>query len=157
MKRVLIVGTADTKGEELAFLRKQVEAAGARAIVVDVGVMEPQCEVDVTRHRVAACANGDILGGRDRGQAVAGMGGGWEIAVVCATPRRPRRARRCRRSRGPPPRPGADPGINEPLFEALIAPLTFQRVDRILAAITRIELPDQRRNDGGLVLLHQIP
>ena len=74
MKCVLIVGTADTKGEELAFLRKQVGAAGARPILVDVGVTEPQCEVDVTRHRVAACSNPGILAVRDRGVAVAGMG-----------------------------------------------------------------------------------
>jgi len=37
-KRILIVGTADTKGDELAFPRTAIAEAGAVAIVVDVGV-----------------------------------------------------------------------------------------------------------------------
>ncbi|MDE2371437.1 MAG: Tm-1-like ATP-binding domain-containing protein [Burkholderiales bacterium] len=36
---VLIVGTVDTKSDEIAFLRAQVERQGARAIVMDVGVL----------------------------------------------------------------------------------------------------------------------
>jgi uncharacterized protein (UPF0261 family) len=74
MKRVLIVGTADTKGEELGYLRSRVAEAGARPIIVDVGTGEPQCAVDVQRHQVAACLDPAILEGRDRGVAVARMG-----------------------------------------------------------------------------------
>ena len=37
MKRVYIVGTADTKGQELLYIKALVEAAGAPALVVDVG------------------------------------------------------------------------------------------------------------------------
>jgi uncharacterized protein (UPF0261 family) len=78
MKRVLIVGTADTKGEELGYLRALVKEAGADPIVVDVGVGEPLCAVDVTRHQVAACLDPAILEGRDRGKAVASMGEAFE-------------------------------------------------------------------------------
>jgi uncharacterized protein (UPF0261 family) len=78
MKRVLIVGTADTKGEELGYLRTQVAQAGARPILVDVGIREPQCAVDVSRHQVAAYLDPAILDGRDRGVAVARMGEAFE-------------------------------------------------------------------------------
>ncbi len=78
MKRVLIVGTADTKGEELNYLRTQVAEAGAQPIMVDVGIGEPQCAVDVARTQVAACLDSAILEGRDRGLAVARMGEAFE-------------------------------------------------------------------------------
>ena len=38
MKRVLVAGTADTKDEELAYLRSMIAEAGAVAVVVDVGI-----------------------------------------------------------------------------------------------------------------------
>jgi len=78
MKCVLIVGTADTKGEELDYLRTQVVEAGARAILVDVGIGEPQCAVDVSRREVAERLDPAILEGRDRGVAVARMGEAFE-------------------------------------------------------------------------------
>jgi uncharacterized protein (UPF0261 family) len=74
MKRVLVVGTADTKGEELAYLRSTIAEAGAEPVVVDVGIGEPQCAVDITRQQVAAQSEEAILTGRDRGAAVTAMG-----------------------------------------------------------------------------------
>jgi uncharacterized protein (UPF0261 family) len=82
MKRVLIVGTADTKGEELDYLRIQVTEAGARAILVDVGIGEPKCTVDVSRRRVAEHLDLAILEERDRGVAVARMGEAFEKFVA---------------------------------------------------------------------------
>ena len=41
MKRILVVGTADTKGEELAYLKSAIADAGAVPIVVDVGIGAP--------------------------------------------------------------------------------------------------------------------
>ena len=38
MKRIYVVGTADTKGEELAYLAERVKAAGGEPLVVDVGI-----------------------------------------------------------------------------------------------------------------------
>jgi uncharacterized protein (UPF0261 family) len=73
-KRILVVGTADTKGDELAYLRTAIVEAGAVAIVVDVGVGAPTCAVDIQRGRVAAGCPATVVEGRDRGAAVAAMG-----------------------------------------------------------------------------------
>jgi uncharacterized protein (UPF0261 family) len=78
MKRILVVGTADTKGEELTYLRSAIAEAGATPVIVDVGTGEPRCAVDVTRHQVAAHSSEAILEGRDRGVAVAAMGAAFE-------------------------------------------------------------------------------
>src|SRR5271157_4993013 len=78
MKRVLVVGTADTKGEELAYLRSAIAEAGATPVVVDVGIGEPRCAVDITRHQVAGHSSEAILEGRDRGVAIAAMGAAFE-------------------------------------------------------------------------------
>jgi Uncharacterised protein family (UPF0261) len=69
MKRVLVAGTADTKGEELAYLGSMIAEAGAAPVVVDVGIGEPRCVVDVTRRQVAAYASTPFLDSRDRGEA----------------------------------------------------------------------------------------
>lgn len=54
MKTIALLGTLDTKGEEVGFLKQQVEAAGARALVVDMGVVgTPGLHANVTREQVA--------------------------------------------------------------------------------------------------------
>ena len=72
--RILVVGTADTKGDELAYLRTAIAEAGAVTIVVDVGVGAPTCAVDIQRGQVAAGCPATVVEGRDRGAAVAAMG-----------------------------------------------------------------------------------
>src|SRR5438093_4266094 len=47
MPTVVILGTLDTKGPELAYLRDRVRDHGVEALLVDVGVFEPQVEPDV--------------------------------------------------------------------------------------------------------------
>jgi uncharacterized protein (UPF0261 family) len=77
MKRVYVVGTADTKGAELAFLKARVGEAGAPALLVDVGTRSPHSEVDIPAREVAAhhLDGADrVLGIDDRGAAVAAMG-----------------------------------------------------------------------------------
>jgi uncharacterized protein (UPF0261 family) len=76
MKRILVVGTADTKGEELAYLRTTIVEAGGSPIVVDVGIGPECCQVDVSRTQVAAHhpAGPGFLSGTDRGEAVTAMG-----------------------------------------------------------------------------------
>ncbi len=76
MKRIYVVGTADTKGGELLFLRAAVAAAGAAAVVVDVGTRDGPIAVDVTAEAVARChplGADAVLGGDDRGAAIAAM------------------------------------------------------------------------------------
>jgi hypothetical protein len=74
---VLIIGTLDTKGEELLFLRDCLAGAGVRTRVVDVGVLgEPRFEAEVTRDEIARCAGESAAALRDaddRGRAVAAM------------------------------------------------------------------------------------
>ena len=77
MKRIYVVGTADTKGPELLYVKSLVEAAGAPAILVNVGTKTPQVAVDVAATDVAACHPRGahfVLGGNDRGIAVEAMG-----------------------------------------------------------------------------------
>lgn len=77
MKRIYVVGTADTKGEELAFLADAITAAGAAVAKVDVGTRGALVPVDVAAKEVAAHHPGGtsaVLVTNDRGTAVAAMG-----------------------------------------------------------------------------------
>ena len=61
VKYVAILGTLDTKGAEVDFLRQVVRAEGGAPLVVDTGVLgEPTVEADVTRHQVAETAESSI-------------------------------------------------------------------------------------------------
>ncbi|TIQ22389.1 MAG: UPF0261 family protein [Mesorhizobium sp.] len=76
MKRVYVVGTADTKGEELALLADAVAATGAAVARVDVGTRNATMPVDVSAEEVAGHHPGGssaVLGSDDRGTAVAAM------------------------------------------------------------------------------------
>ncbi|TGT45910.1 Tm-1-like ATP-binding domain-containing protein [Mesorhizobium sp. M8A.F.Ca.ET.165.01.1.1] len=77
MKRVYVVGTTDTKGEELGFLADAIAATGAVVCRVDVGTREATISVDIGAKDVSAHHPGGstaVLGGNDRGAAVAAMG-----------------------------------------------------------------------------------
>jgi len=77
MKRIYIVGTADTKGEELAFLRDLVAGTGFPCLLVDVGTRAPKIPVDIPARDVAAQhsrGTDAVLATDDRGAAVAAMG-----------------------------------------------------------------------------------
>ena len=77
MKRIYVVGTADTKGEELAFLADAIAATGAAVSRVDVGTRDATIPVDVTAEEIASHhpdGGTAVLGGGDRGAAVAAMG-----------------------------------------------------------------------------------
>ena len=76
MKQIHVVGTADTKGEELAFLASSIEAAGARPVIVDVGTGDPTISTDISAATVASHGPGntaEALACGDRGRAVAAM------------------------------------------------------------------------------------
>jgi uncharacterized protein (UPF0261 family) len=73
MGRIYVVGTADTKGEELAFLAAEIVARGGEAFVVDVGTRAPTIQTDIAAETVAAFGAPALLSGTDRGEAVAGM------------------------------------------------------------------------------------
>jgi uncharacterized protein (UPF0261 family) len=77
---VVLVGTLDTKGEELAFARDVLTDHGVDVHVVDVGVMgDPAFEADTTADDVAERAGTSLEALRDagdRGEAMDAMGRG---------------------------------------------------------------------------------
>jgi uncharacterized protein (UPF0261 family) len=76
VKRIYVVGTADTKGEELDFLAERIASAGGKPVLVDIGTTAHGRAVDVSAGEVAAGASGNIradLASGDRGRAVAAM------------------------------------------------------------------------------------
>lgn len=76
IRPVYVIGTCDTKEEELAYACARIRAVGGHAVLVDVGTRTPGKAPDVTTAEVAAChpgGAGAVLGGTDRGEAVAAM------------------------------------------------------------------------------------
>lgn len=76
MGRVYVIGTMDTKGEELRFAASCARRAGAEVVLVDVGTKGSGEGADVSAAEVAAAHPAGleaVLGGDDRGAAVAAM------------------------------------------------------------------------------------
>jgi uncharacterized protein (UPF0261 family) len=76
MAKVYVIGTMDTKGEELRFAADCVRRAGADPLLVDVGTAKPSAGADVAAAEVALHhpeGASVVLGLSDRGKAVAGM------------------------------------------------------------------------------------
>ncbi|MCW8084150.1 Tm-1-like ATP-binding domain-containing protein [Sabulicella glaciei] len=76
MAKVYVIGTMDTKGEELRFARDCIIRAGAEAVLVDVGTRGPGAGAEVGAEEIAAHhpeGASAVLGLDDRGKAVAGM------------------------------------------------------------------------------------
>ncbi len=71
---VLLIGTLDTKGAELGFVRDILRAAGLRTVVIDAGVLgTPRLAADVTREAVFTAAGTTLAAVRraaDRGEAI---------------------------------------------------------------------------------------
>lgn len=73
---VYVVGTADTKGEELEYLAAVARAEGAAVVLVDVGTRASTVVVDVPAREVARfhpTGAEEVFGTHDRGSAVAAM------------------------------------------------------------------------------------
>ena len=65
---ILIVGTADTKAAELLFMKDCIEREGARALIMDVGVLgTPSFPPQISNRDVAQAANSSI-------EAIAALG-----------------------------------------------------------------------------------
>lgn len=60
-KYVIIIGTLDTKGPEVSFLRDQLQEMGCKARIMDVGlVASPSSHADITREQVTSRSHADI-------------------------------------------------------------------------------------------------
>ena len=75
MAKAYVVGTCDTKGDELAYVRDLIAAAGVPAVQIDLGTRSDGRRADVTPQEVAAHhpKGAGAVFGEDRGQAVAAM------------------------------------------------------------------------------------
>jgi uncharacterized protein (UPF0261 family) len=63
--RILVIGTADTKSDELLYLKSRIEMIGGTALIMDVGVLgEPPFAPEYSKHDVAKAIgirNADII------------------------------------------------------------------------------------------------
>ena len=77
---IILIGTLDTKGEEISYLKEQLTAAGANPLVVDTGVLgAPPFPPDVTREQIVGWAGvsfQQLVRDQDRGEAVTAMAQG---------------------------------------------------------------------------------
>jgi uncharacterized protein (UPF0261 family) len=75
MAKAYVVGTADTKGAELRYVRDLIRAAGVPTVLVDLGTRSAGQGADVTPEEVAAHhpEGAAAVFGDDRGGAVAAM------------------------------------------------------------------------------------
>jgi len=73
-KKIVIIGTADTKGEQLRFLKDRIESSGHEAILMDISMGgHPSYQAEITPEEIARLAGGDlkeIVSSRDRSAAV---------------------------------------------------------------------------------------
>ena len=59
--KILVIGTGDTKSDELNFMRACIHTAGGHAVMMDVSVLkDPKYTPDYSKHDVAAAANTTI-------------------------------------------------------------------------------------------------
>lgn len=76
-KTIAIIGALDTKGQEFAFLKAEIERRGFQTLVVDTGVLgEPAFTPDITHEQVATAGGSaltDLVAKGDRGEAMAVM------------------------------------------------------------------------------------
>jgi uncharacterized protein (UPF0261 family) len=83
--QIALIGTLDTKGEEIAYVRDRLAALGARPLVIDSGILgAPGTSADVTRQEVAREAGYElerIQSAGSRGAAVELMEKG--VRAVC--------------------------------------------------------------------------
>ena len=73
MKKVFVVGTCDTKYQELTYVRDIIRNQGLQTVLVHIGSQPAAGAVDVDNHTVAVChaQGGDFLKGiDDRGKFV---------------------------------------------------------------------------------------
>jgi uncharacterized protein (UPF0261 family) len=87
-KKAYVVGTCDTKYEDLAYVRDLIAAQGVQTLLVDVGIRAPQGKPDVTNREVAAFSPTDpnfLDTADDRGRAVADMAAAFAAFLASRT------------------------------------------------------------------------
>ncbi len=60
-KKIVIIGTVDTKGDQLRFLKERIESRGHEAILMDISMGgDPSYQADITSEEIAGLAGKDI-------------------------------------------------------------------------------------------------
>jgi uncharacterized protein (UPF0261 family) len=77
-KTILLIGTMDTKEDELLFCRELIRRRGCKVLLLDAGILkDPRTPPDVTRQEVARAAGvsdlGSLLALGDKGKCIATM------------------------------------------------------------------------------------
>ena len=84
MKTVAVLGTFDTKGKELKFIKECIEEHGLKTLCINTGVFEPVVEPDISSAEVAAAVGADInaiVKKRDRATATEVLAKGTEKLI----------------------------------------------------------------------------
>jgi len=79
LKKVIIVGTLDTKGNEFKFVKDTIESQGVETIMIDAGTFAPAFTPDVTNEEVCEAAGmrlANLRAKNDRGTNVKTMARG---------------------------------------------------------------------------------
>jgi len=67
-KTILVVGTYDTKNDELAYMAERIIAMNGKTLTMDVSVLgDPEKPTDISKHQVAEAANNTIQGAINSG------------------------------------------------------------------------------------------
>jgi uncharacterized protein (UPF0261 family) len=67
-KTIALVGTLDTKGEEIAFLKSLILARGHKVIIADTGILgKPDIQANISRHEIAIAGGENIDTLKQRG------------------------------------------------------------------------------------------
>ncbi len=82
--KVMVIGTCDTKYQELKFVNKLLDAAGLETEMVDVSTGKHTYPVDVTREEILehATVTLSVSEQRDRGKAIIQMAGALELYLL---------------------------------------------------------------------------
>ncbi|MGR3362734.1 MAG: Tm-1-like ATP-binding domain-containing protein, partial [Maritimibacter harenae] len=60
-KTILVIGTYDTKNDELAFIADKIRAQGGGTLTLDVSVLgDPEKPTDISKHEVAKAGGSSI-------------------------------------------------------------------------------------------------
>jgi uncharacterized protein (UPF0261 family) len=84
-RTILLIGTLDTKGEEVAWVRDRISERGHDVLIVDAGILaDPPFTPDVAADEIARAGAASLAGMRergDRGEAVTAMIAGLRSVV----------------------------------------------------------------------------
>ena len=84
-RTIAVIGALDTKGQDYAFLKAEIEKRGCNTLMIDTGVLgEPAFPADVSREKVSVAGGislSELAANQDRGVAMGVMGRGAALVL----------------------------------------------------------------------------